>query len=290
MQIVSSAFNQRLEENDVGQIVELVALEGRGFSLFFTTANQELFATLSGALREYKPLPGEATGTIQSATDLTIATMNFVMASSADSSLMTKINAQQMDNARITIERVFADTPDLGRMLVYVGFIGDVGWNRAGVQGQGRNVFDSMQTQWPYYSYGDGCIWRFGSPGCGINTSSYTIQSSTSTTSFNISSSSRVGLWVTNINSHGDDYYSFGRVTFTAGANSGQVRAVRNHIGDTLLLSHALPFQPAVGDLFTLFPGCRKRRVNDCTSKYNNSSAYNGYWTIPIPEDIQIGQ
>ena len=288
MQFVNSAFNQRLEENDVGKIIELVALEGRGFSLFFTTANQEVFATLSGSLREYKPLPGEATGTIQSATDLTVATMRFLMASSADALMNTKINANQMDGARVTIERVFADTPDLGRMLVYVGFIGDITWSRAGIQGQGRNVFDSHQTQWPYNTYGDGCVWRFGSPGCGVDTSSYTVLVSGS--QFVVGSSSRIGLWVTNVVSLGDDYYSFGRVTFTQGANSGQVRTIRNHIGNALLLSHTLPFQPVTGDVFTIFPGCRKRRVADCTSKFNNSSGFNGYWTIPIPEDIQIGQ
>lgn len=285
---VNSAFDARLEEDVVGTLVSLVEVEGAGFTEFYTTANQELFATLSGQLREYKPLPGQASGNIQSATDLSVSTMEFTLAASAAANLLSLLPANNLDAATIRIYDVFADTPDLGRMAVYIGKIGDFGWNRTAVKAQGRNVWDSRFLEFPYYTYGDGCFWRFGSPGCGIDTSSYTIVVSPSRLA--VSSCSRIGLWVNSLGTVPDGYYDFGRVTFTGGVNSGQIRAVRNHLGQSLQLSHALPYDPQSGDAMTLFPGCRKRFFADCTSKYNNARNYNGYQTIPIPEQIDVGE
>lgn len=288
MIFVNTAFMDRLQREDVGNIVELISLEGRGFKNYYTSANQEIYATLSGALTEYKPLPGQAAGTIQSATDLTVATMEFVLASSAANDLITLINANQIDAADLTVERVFADTPDLGRMPVYRGKLGDISWNRTAVKGQARNVWDSFDTNWPYHTYSDGCIWRFGSAGCGFDTSSVTLTVTAS--AWIVGSSSRIGIYTTSLGSRPDDYFTFGRITWVAGVNSGQVRAIRNHLGNAILLSHALPFQPRTGDSFTIFPGCRKRRIEDCTSKYNNAENFSGFWTTPIPEEIYVGE
>lgn len=288
MIFVNTPFMERLQREDVGTLVELISLEGQGFKNFYTTANQEIFATLSGSLREYTPLPGGASGTIQSATDLTVATMEFVLASSAANDMLALLNANQMDAAVIRIERVFADTPDLGRMPVYVGRIGDIGWNRSAVKAQGRNVWDSKDTNWPYHTYGDGCIWRFGSPGCNFDTSSVTIV--VSPAHYSVSSSSRIGIYTNSLASFGEDYFTFGRLTWVQGVNSGQVRAIRDHVGNAILLSHALPRQPQSGDYFTIFPGCRKRRIEDCTSKYNNARNFEGFWTTPIPEEINVGE
>lgn len=288
MIFVNSAFMERLEREDVGNYVEVIALEGRGFNKFFTTCNQHVYATLSGQLRGYEPLPGQASGTIQNATDLTVATMEFMLASSAATELLTLINANQIDAADITIERLFVDTPDLGRMPVYRGKLGDIQWNRQSVKAQGRNVWDSYDTMWPYHTYADGCAWRFGSAGCGIDTSSFTITVPASAVI--VSSCSRIGVFTSSLGAQPDDHYTFGRVTWTSGANSGQVRAIREHIGNAIQFSHALPFQPVSGDTFSIFPGCRKRRIHDCTSKYNNARNFLGFWTTPIPEELYPGE
>lgn len=288
MIFVNSAFMERLEKEDVGTYVELISLEGRGFREYYTTCNQEIYATLSGALQEYRPLPGEASGTIQSATDLTVATMNFILSSSGSNSLIRLLDANQMDAGDIEIVRVFADTPDLGRFPVYRGKIGDISWNRQAAMAQGRNVWDSFDTNWPYHTYSDGCIWRFGSAGCGFNTSSVTV--TVSPANIEVASCSRIAFLTQSLAAYAADYFTFGRVTFLQGANSGQVRAIREHDGNIIKFSHALPFNPVSGDSFAIFPGCRKRRVEDCTSKYNNARNWSGFWTIPIPEEINVGE
>lgn len=286
MIFVNTPFMQRLQNEEVGNLVEIISLEGKGFREFWTLTNQEVFATLSGELIEYKPFPGRASGSIQSATDLTVATMEFVMASSGANSLSRLVDAYQLDAGVITVDRIFADTPDMGRMPVYRGRIGDVARNRQVVRAQARNVWDSRGTQYPLYTYEDGCVWRFGSAGCGFDTTSVTI----AINGFSVNSSDRVNLYSSRVGSETDDFWTFGRVTWTAGVNSGQQRAVRQHTGPLLSLSHALPFTPVSGDLFSIYPGCRKRRVSDCTSKYDNAENYLGFWTTPIPEEFGVGE
>jgi hypothetical protein len=66
--------------------------------------------------------------------------------------------------------------------------------------------------------------------------------------------------------------------------NSGQVRTVRAHSGDQIDLSHQ--FGGLVNSLSAdVYPGCRKRRVTDCESKYDNLANFNGHEWIPIQED-----
>lgn len=287
MIFVNTAFQNRMQNEAVDGLVELIQVQGSGVFRLWTTSNQELYATLSGTLREYIPFPGRASGRIEASTDLTVATMEFMFAVNSGDNLRDLINANQLDAAEVIIERVFVDTPDLGRFPVYRGSIADFAWNRQGISGQARNVFDSFRITYPYYSYGDGCAWRFGSPGCGFNTQSVTITVPAS--NILVSSCSRIGLWM-NVQTQTDAYFDFGRVTFTNGANSGQIRTVRDHTGHVLLLSHALPFNVVSGDTFQLYPGCRKRLVADCTSKFNNASAYLGFQWIPIPEQMGIGE
>lgn len=284
MTFVNSAFFERLQREDVGNLVEIIQLQGKGFDELYTTCNQEVFATLSGTLRMYRPFPGNVAGKIQSTTDLTVATLEFFAASSAAANLLGLLHANQLDDADLIVERVFTDTPDLDRMPVYRGKVGNITFNRNGMKGQGRNIWDSYRTVWPYYTYGDGCAWRFGGAGCGFNTTSVT--QVVSPAGWNPTSSSVIGLYCNSIGDKIDGYFDFGRITFLNGANSGQVRTIRDHAGPALRLSHRLQFAPESGTLFSIYPGCRKRRVDDCTSKYNNARNFNGYWTTPIPEQF----
>lgn len=286
MIFVNTPFMERLQREEVGNLAELISLEGKGFREYWTLANQEVYATLSGSLVEYKPFPGRASGQIQSATDLTVATMEFVLATSAANSLIRLVDAYQLDAGVLTVDRVFVDTPDMGRMPVYRGRIGDIARNRQVVRAQARNVWDSRGTQYPLYTYEDGCGWRFGGPGCGFDATSVTI----AITAFSVGSSNRISVYATRAGSESDDYWTFGRITWTAGVNSGQVRAIRQHTGPLVSLSHALPFTPASGDAFSIYPGCRKRRIADCTSKFNNAENFLGFWTTPIPEEFTVGE
>jgi hypothetical protein len=162
------------------------------------------------------------------------------------------------------------------------GRISDFAWDRNQISGSVRDNWNSALQRWPYYNFQDGCIWKFGSPACGFDTSSVTI-----TTSIDVASSTTIAVLCHSgslTQSYNNGFFDFGRFQATGGVNSGSVRTVRAHSGDLLLMSH--PFGATVASLeATVYPGCRKRRISDCRSKYDNEHNFFGNEWIPIQED-----
>lgn len=282
MRSVPQAFRDRLQLD--GQIAELIDLTTRNASFHWTTSNQKIIATWSGALTEYLPFPGGTPQGIEESSDMGVAVVDFVMANTGEifSALMS---GGDFSMAGLEIDRVFIDTPDLGRMVIYEGQIGDYSYTRMAVTGQARNKWQGLSTQWPYYTYQDNCGWRFGSVGCGFDTSSVTLDVNTATVI--VSSSTTIDVRLQDgflSNSFGNGRFDFGRLTVTGGVNSGQVRTIRVHTGDLLSLSYPLSINSMAGFSAEIFPGCRKRLVPDCTSLYNNAENFFGFPWIPIQE------
>lgn len=280
MRDVSSAFRARLQL-DAGEICELIDLTTLHGAFHWTTANRPL--TVDSLV--YDPFPGNVHEGVEESSDLGIAVIDFVMANTGDlfASLMS---GGDFAMSSLQINRIFTDTPDLDRMPLYIGQIGDYAYTRREIIGQARNRWQSLAVMWPYYSYGDFCGWRFGGDGCGFNTASITLIVSSATvvtascTQFNIAFAAGYLS-----NSYANGRFDFGRLTVTGGVNSGSVRTIRSHVSDILALSHPLPINSFSNMTLEIFPGCRKRRIEDCTSLYNNVRNHLGWEWIPIQEN-----
>lgn len=280
----SSAYFTRLQEDGV-TMCELIDLETKGPSFHWTTANQPLVFTLSGSLVQYDPFPGKTIAGVKESTDLAVSVIDFVMANTGSvfSDLMV---SNDMDMAVLKVGRVFTDTPDMGRMEIYVGKLGDFSYDRNQISGQARNKYGSANTRWPYYNYQDACIWRFGGEGCGFDTTSITL--ALATDSIDTTSSTTINILLqsgTLQSSFDNGRFDFGRFTVTDGVNSGHTRTIRAHTGDLLFLSHPLPVNSFANIAADIFPGCRKRRITDCVSLYDNAENFVGFEWIPIQED-----
>jgi uncharacterized phage protein (TIGR02218 family) len=277
MKTVNSAFFNRLQGNDISGLCEMVELYTPAGALYWTTCN----APVVNSGHTYDPFPGTSDQGMEEDTNLTIGTQGFTVANTG--MLATLMAANVLDVASIYVFRTFADTPGLGNVAVFRGMLGDFSYNRLSVSGTVRSPLQMASADWPYYTYMDTCVWRFGGPGCGVNTSSITIVCS----SFNASSSTAVNLVATSgtfTRSYAPGQLERGRVTILTGSNSGQVRTVRLSSGDVLGLSHSLPYAPQSGDVWSVYPGCRKRFVTDCVSKYNNAERFFGAPWMPLQE------
>lgn len=280
----NSAFFKRLQHDDI-DIVELIDLElpGGGGKFHFTTCNQPVTYTLSGAATSYIPFAGGTPTGVQQDNSLGVSVIDFVMQNSIVA-VSDMVDNSDFALARLKIGRVFISTPDLGRMEIYNGQIGDFAYDRIQLRGQARNLWKSLSVQWPYFLYQDTCAWRFGSQGCGVNASSYTVAINT----LSVNSSTTIDLQFpagTLTNSYADGRFDFGRLLITGGVNSGSERTIRSHVADKLSLSYDLPNADVTSISFQITPGCRKRIVQDCKSLYNNEINFNGYWGIPVQED-----
>lgn len=284
MRAVSSGFWHRLQADHV-QLIELIELETRYGSWYWTSANEEVTYTLSGSATKYTPFPGTANGGLEQTSDLSVSVVGFSVANTGD--LLSKlIENDDIAMADVKFGRVFADTPDLGRIEVYHGKLGDYVYTRQLVSGQARNKWNGLSAEFPYYTYQDRCAWKFGSIGCGFDTSSITLQIPASSVDVNSSSPimilTRAGVLS---NSFVNGLFDYGRLLVVDGVNSGQIRTIRSHSGDAMFLSHPLPINSMANLGIAIHPGCKKRKVDDCQSLYNNVQNFLGFPEIPIQEN-----
>jgi uncharacterized phage protein (TIGR02218 family) len=287
MRSTNSAFWAKLQA-DAGQLAEIIDLDATNQSFHWTTANHPLTWTRSGTPIQYDPFPGTTPSGMLESADLGVAVIDFVMANTG-SVFKQLMSGGDFAAAKLYIGRVFVDTPNLYRMPVYEGEIGDYSFNRQAITGQARNRWKSLSVQWPYYTYQDTCAWRFGGTGCGFNTASITL--AIGNASINVASSDATNILFlggTLTNSYSNRRFDFGRLTVTGGVNSGQVRTIRAHTGDLLALSHPLPINSLANIAVSIYPGCRKRLIDDCTSLYNNQTNFLGWPWIPIQETAII--
>jgi len=269
---VSSAYYAKLQQSTV-TICELIELSSK--TREWRWATSETPVTFGG--NTYDPFPGFTPSGVDETIDLGIATVNFVMANSGGE-FNELLDTYGLDLASLQVRRVFTDTPDLGSMIIYAGKLGDYSYDRNQISGEARNIFHGINVNWPYYSYQDQCSWKFGSTGCGVDTSSITIIGSLNASSDKINFTVASGFFTA---SYANGYFLKGKLTILDGQNSGEVRTIRIHSGDGFSISHQLPFNVDSNDGFSLYPGCRKRFIADCVSKYNASSNFLGFPWIP---------
>lgn len=77
-----------------------------------------------------------------------------------------------------------------------------------------------------------------------------------------------------------DDAYSYGRLRWLDGANSGLQSAVLRSEGATLTLREPPPFPIAAGDLVELEEGCDKR-LETCAGRFGNAANFRGEPHLP---------
>jgi hypothetical protein len=282
MRGVSSAFWLKMQ-SDAVLLTEIVDFDmPGGASYHWTSTNAPITYTLSGTATRYIPFPGSVPRGPDEDVSLSVGIMDFTIANSfAD--IQALLSTDDFRTASVKMGRVFTDTPDLGRMNVFQGIMGDFVHDRNQISGQIRNLWKSLNIRWPYYTHQDRCGLRFGGTMCGFNTASITV----ALNSVNVGSSTTLNLLVASgylTRSYSNGRFDFGRLTVTAGPNSGHQRTIRSQSGDWLALSHPLPVNSLAGMQLSVYPGCRKTLIADCKSLYNNDKSFFGWWTIPVQE------
>ena len=131
-----------------------------------------------------------------------------------------------------------------------------------------------------------GCPWVFGSispdnytPACnkalGPLTVTGTLTGATDRRTFADSARAEVS-----------DYFGAGVITFLTGANAGQALEIYSFASGAFVTY--LPFlnNPAIGDTYSLTPGCRKRFTEDCRTKWANTNNHGGFEHLPGPDKV----
>ena len=131
-------------------------------------------------------------------------------------------------------------------------------------------------------TYTKECLNDLGDTNCGVILTTYTDSGTVTTVN------SRSSFVDTSL-SQADNYYQYGKVTFTSGSNNGISREVLQYDSstDTVVMFIPFPYDIEVGDTYDIYRGCQKDK-DDCTNVFDNWPNFRGYAHLtPADEDLK---
>ena len=186
-----------------------------------------------------------------------------------------------------TVEMFEVDYRNLsaGKMALATFTMGDITVTRSAFKAEMRGLTQRLQKTVGRLVT-KGCPWVFGSispnlytPACnkalGPLTVTGALTSVTDLRTFADSSRAEVA-----------DYFGAGVITFLTGANAGQSLEIYSFASGGFVTYLPLLNNPAIGDTYTLTPGCRKRFTEDCRTKWANTNNHGGFFHLPGPDKV----
>jgi uncharacterized phage protein (TIGR02218 family) len=182
------------------------------------------------------------------------------------------------DGAWLQLERGFGSVwpAVVGTLIQFYGRVSELSAGRTSADFKIKSALELLDVQMPRNVYQAVCLHTLYDSGCAALKSSFMVTGTASgtctTTSFGSGRTEAAG------------YFDQGVLKFTSGINTGLSRTVKAYDA-THKFSFALPWPaaPAVGDAFTVYPGCDKTK-DTCRAKFNNLGRFKGYPYIPVPE------
>jgi len=255
-----------------------------GTVLRYTDHDRDL--TVAGQVYVATAAPFEA-GSVQSSAGLNADQLEVTIAG-LPAAERAQIDAGVWDDAAIVFAEVDWSNPALGVRIKRTGWLGRVIYVTAADGGAVRLQVELMGLlarlqQTVHQVTTPTCRARLGDARCTVALGPLTVTGTlTAATSRSaVADSARAEAAGT---------YSGGVLTWTSGLNAGLKSEVKAHTaGGALSLLFPLPYAPAVGDAYSLVPGCDKT-IATCASKFSNALNFRGEPWVPGADAIvQVG-
>lgn len=241
----------------------------------FTDYIQDL--TVSGQL--YQAATGYTASAVQSSADLAVDNLDLEGVLDATTLTEGDLLAGVWDYALVEIFRVnYAALAD-GVLWVRKGRLGQIRLGRGTFVAELRGLAQALaQTIGEVYT--PGCRANLGDARCGVNLAPLTV---TGTVTGGVVGRS---VFADTSRTEATGYFDGGLLTWTSGANSGRTMEVKLFTGGTDVFTLALPMVGTitVGDGYSVYPGCQKRLITDCKTKFANVVNFRGEPYVPGPE------
>lgn len=126
------------------------------------------------------------------------------------------------------------------------------------------------------------CRWELGDSNCTVNLTSSIVSGSVTGLTNEITQTGATvrRRFFDTSRSEDDGWFDEGLITFVTGANAGQTSKIKEFVSDEIILWEPLIHVIAVGDTYTMKPGCDKR-ADTCKDKFDNWVNFGGFPTIP---------
>ncbi|MFO1242339.1 MAG: DUF2163 domain-containing protein [Rickettsiales bacterium] len=268
MKTLSSALTNHLQQ-DVTTLATCWKLTRRdGAVMGFTDHDRDL--TVSG--QSYVAATGFTPTAIEGSAGLAVD--NLDVEGMLDSAAISEedIHAGKYDHAEIEVFMVNYMSPSDGILPLRTGWLGEVRYTSGKFVAEVRGLTQRLQQRVGEL-YSPGCRADFGDSRCKINLATFT------TTGTLTGATSRTVL-LDSARTENSGVFSFGRITFTSGANDGISMEIKQYTKGKMMLVLPLPYQPQAGNAYTITQGCDKS-FSTCKTRYNNAVNFRGEPHVP---------
>jgi hypothetical protein len=80
-------------------------------------------------------------------------------------------------------------------------------------------------------------------------------------------------------------FYPQGEVIVLTGNNAGERRQIIKDVENQITFQWPFPNEFALGDTYSIYPGCDKTAENSCKNKFNNAKNFRGFIYVPQVEE-----
>lgn len=196
--------------------------------------------------------------------------------------LLRLIAAGWLDGARVALERVFSASPGaawVGGLGLFSGRVADVKVSRFEASVGVHSDAELLDVMIPRNVYQPGCSNTLFDGTCGLLKSSYAATGTATSATDASKTAFSTGL------AQAADYFALGWAVGLTGANAGVGRTIKAFSAGLVTTVQPWPAPVAIGDTFTVYPGCNKTQAT-CSSKFGNLVRFRGYPYVPAPETI----
>ncbi len=185
------------------------------------------------------------------------------------------------DGATVSIDRCFMPTygdTSAGVVNLFFGNVSEVKPSRSAVVLTVSSQLELLDLDMPRNLLSPGCIHALFDTGCTLTQANYAAYDW-------VTAGSALSINSTGLNMPAG-YFTQGTILFTSGADTGATATIKEHTLvngiNTFSLMTPMNATPAVGDNFTVFPGCDKTMAT-CRGTFNNLAHFRGWPFVPSP-------
>lgn len=224
----------------------------------------------------YVPVEAGSPSEWRQGVDLSAHALEIALAFAADSAVDAELRAGLYDYAEVwTFLINWADTSQ-GIVKLAHGRLGEVEIRDNAARIEFRSLAQQLSGMVGRI-YTPECDANLGDARCGVAIASYTHAGTVGT-----AASRKVFVVSGSAAGKTNDYYAYGKCTFTSGACNGLVMQVESYVAatNTVTLLEPMPYAFAAGDSVSLVAGC-DRRWATCKSRFANQVNFRGFPHIP---------
>lgn len=182
------------------------------------------------------------------------------------------INAGLYDFAEIEIFMVNYTDLTQGVLNLRRGYLGEVRLSGSNFVAEVRGLMQNLAQEIGEL-YSPSCRAKLGDSRCKINMEGYTVTGT-------ITSITDNRVFEDSGRSEANNYFDYGKITFTSGNNSGLSMEVKTFIDNEINLVFPMPYNIQIGDGYTMQAGCDKT-LSTCIGRYNNVVNFRGEPHVP---------